>query len=288
MADAKFEISCETRVDIKSGLIKSSSSEDATKTNLNLKPVLSIQEFIDKTKFDIDSFIIDKFWNNMHEDLDIYIDDTIINWMGYTGKSFKIRQNFSKLLFNFTKDKDYQILSNDEYGKIFDTIEGIKKIYGRTDATIRNIYPSVKYGKGKYQTKHILVKPDTFREIMMMLNTKKAGEIRKYYLSLEKLLKEYSSYQQKYREEQLTYEKQQQTQLLLESAEQIEKHAKLLKESQEKLKIEQERHVALREAVEDVITLEKNQIFYIATSDYYQRRNRYSLGFRRNPAPPFF
>ena len=36
---------------------------------------------------------------------------------------------------------------------------------------------------------------DDFKEVIMMLNTKNAAMIRKYYLNLEKAIMQYSTYQ---------------------------------------------------------------------------------------------
>jgi len=279
MTELKFETSGEKSLAEKNDDLELSSLAKLAVSKIEKKSMWTIQEFIKETDYEIDSFIIDKFWNNMHEDFDIYIDDSIINWMGYTGQRFKVRQNFNKLLSNFTENKDYQILSNDGYGKFYDTLEGI----------IKNIYPPAEYGKGKYQTKHILVKPDTFREIMMMLNTKKAGDIRKYYLSLEKLLKKYSMYQQKHREKQLAYEKQLQTQLLLLSKEQLEQQKKREIKQQVKHKAELEkekarteeakkRNIQITNFIANVRIRENNSFIYIATTKQYAINNQFKVG----------
>ncbi len=237
-------------------------------SDLQIKDLLTITEFINETKYNIDSFIIDKFWNNMSNDMDIYIDESIIKWMGYVGEIKKSKYKFIKLLENFIENVDYQILSNKNYENFLGPLKG----------TRNNIYPKINRGNGKNNTKHILLKPDTFREIMMMLRTKKANDIRKYYLSLEKLIKLYSKYQTEYKEAIVHKQIEEKTQLLIQSREQLEEKENELNNKVEELKIERGRHVALREAVEDVITLEKKQIFYVATSDYYQRRNRYKYG----------
>ena len=38
---------------------------------------------------------------------------------------------------------------------------------------------------------HIIVSPDCFKESLMLMNTKRAKQIRKYYIQLEKIFKEY-------------------------------------------------------------------------------------------------
>ena len=40
--------------------------------------LLTVIEFIEVTKFPIDAFMIDRFWNSMEEDRLIYVDDELI------------------------------------------------------------------------------------------------------------------------------------------------------------------------------------------------------------------
>jgi hypothetical protein len=46
---------------------------------------------------------------------------------------------------------------------------------------------------------HLIVMPDAFRSLCMMINTDKGKQIRKYYITLEKLIKSYNLYQTIYR-----------------------------------------------------------------------------------------
>lgn len=213
--------------------------------------MFTIQEFISETKYNIDNFIIDKFWNNMSNDMDIYIDDSIIRWMGYTGQIRIAKQKFNKLLENFTENNEYQILNNEEYENFSCILKD----------TRNNIYPKVDRSHGKNNTKHILLKPDTFREIMMMLRTKKANDIRKYYLSLEKLIKLYSKYQTTYKE----------TIINKQIEESKQKH-------KEELAQEKKKNMELTNFVENAKAKEKNQIFYIVTTNQYTARNKYKIG----------
>lgn len=57
------------------------------------------------------------------------------------------------------------------------------------------------------KTKHLMVSPNCFKQSLMLLRTDKAKEIRKYYLSVEKVFKFYLKYQNKYQELLLQEEK---------------------------------------------------------------------------------
>jgi phage anti-repressor protein len=151
--------------------------------------LLTIQEFMEVVEFKIDAFMVDECFLNLKEDTPIYIDASMIEWMGYTGKKSKQKENFMKILdHNFEKDTDYYDFKNKEYQEWLDNNK--KNFYDRG-----LIYPPIATGNGSYQTKHIIVLPDTFRKVLMMLKTSRANRIREYYISLEKLLRMYTMYQ---------------------------------------------------------------------------------------------
>ena len=134
-------------------------------------------------RFDIDPVMATKFFVNLRDNCQVYIDNSTIEWMGYSGPLKKQRQQLSELLSrNFDEGKDYHIYDNASYAQWLSTLES-------------HNYPPPPTGRGTYHTKHILLKADTFRELMMMLETSKARIIRKYYLQLEKLIKIYTIYQ---------------------------------------------------------------------------------------------
>lgn len=66
------------------------------KNDLNYSSsLLDIHKFIEISKFDIDPFLIDKFWFNLNNNTPIFINKDILNWMGYEGK-FAIKNIFYK------------------------------------------------------------------------------------------------------------------------------------------------------------------------------------------------
>jgi hypothetical protein len=45
--------------------------------------MFTIQEFIKNKNYNIENLYIDKFWESISEDKWIYIDDNMLEWMGY-------------------------------------------------------------------------------------------------------------------------------------------------------------------------------------------------------------
>ena len=54
--------------------------------------LLTVIDFIKVTKFPIDAFMIDRFWNTMEEDQLIYVDEELIRWMGYSCAAMRDRK----------------------------------------------------------------------------------------------------------------------------------------------------------------------------------------------------
>ncbi len=182
----------------------------------------------------------------------------ITNELGYKS----IRDFYADIL-----RKNY--IDNIDYQKIDKNDEIVKKFYSG-DLRLRK--------KPGNRASYYKVTGKTLKLILMRARTIIAMDTHEYYIKVEEVAifyKDYITELQRYTMNiQLELHAKQikeSKQLLIQSQEQLE-------QQQTQLKIEQRRHVALREAVENVIHLEKNQVFYIATSDYYQRRNRYKYG----------
>ena len=133
--------------------------------------MLSIQEYITNGNLDIAKVYVDKFFINLKDDIDIYLDNDLIKWFGYDGDLFKQKQNIKNIITkNFILNEDYKIMNNKEY-KILEIPIYHKRYIGN-------------------KTQHILIKPNIFKELAMMINTNKSKNIRRYYIKLEKLLKD--------------------------------------------------------------------------------------------------
>lgn len=164
--------------------------------NIGSLSMLTIQEFIQKSNFPIDSFMVDNFFDNLNNDIPIYVTNELIEWCGYSGKLSHQKESFNKLLSNFDEGKDYWIYSNKEYREYYDksmsVLTDIESI--QIDQSKYN-YPHPDIFIGKNKTKHLVLTIQCFKMVLMMLNTTKSHSIRLYYISLEKLIKTYAKYQ---------------------------------------------------------------------------------------------
>ena len=114
-----------------------------------------------KTFSDVPNGFIEDFFDISKEEYyadEFAIDLKIVaNWLEVRKDSLK-----TILITNFEKNYDYVI--------------EMEKKFHRTGATLKE---------------NIFLTPDTFKELCMLSQTKKAKEVRRYYLSIEKLIKKY-------------------------------------------------------------------------------------------------
>ena len=169
---------------------------------ISMAPLMTVMEWVIATNYPIDRLYLDKFWYSLQEGQLIYVDDELIRWMGYeSARCCDRKPKFMKLLAatQMRRDVDYFEYSNDEYATFLsDHAKNDKnsvRPIGRTE-----FYPPVDQSNGKGMTKHLLLTADCLRGVMMCLSTAKAGEIRAYYIALEKLFRAYITYQNNHRE----------------------------------------------------------------------------------------
>lgn len=124
-----------------------------------------MQKFLKKFSSVPNGFIDDFFYisKETYDDNEFSIDiNIVIKWLDVR------KDNLKRLLVNnFTQDLDY----------IIDTIKKIN-INSRGASYVENIW----------------LTPDCFKELCMLSQSFNAKEVRKYYLSIEKLLRQYNHY----------------------------------------------------------------------------------------------
>jgi hypothetical protein len=153
----------------------------------NNNELLTIKELLNVINYDINNIYIDKFWDNIQNDKWIYIDDNMIDWMGFNRSEHKKnKQDYINILKeNFEIHTEYELLNSIE----FNTFLSAKN--WRLENIEINQHNRVK---------HLILSPDCFKQSLLLLKTDKAKEIKKYYIKLEKLFKIYLQYQTKYQE----------------------------------------------------------------------------------------
>ncbi|CCV02403.1 hypothetical protein IIV31_031L [Armadillidium vulgare iridescent virus] len=146
--------------------------------------IVDIIKFVEITNFDIDPFMIEKFWHSINDNSPLYISREILEWMGYTGDFGEQRKAFKKLLRR--KNIEFsELSSNDPKKDKFPTIQ--EDILSLSNAVAA-------------QSKWLIMNSDDFKDSMLMLNTKNSGKIRRYYRSFEKLMKLNLLYTLRFRE----------------------------------------------------------------------------------------
>lgn len=178
---------------------------------LEFKDMLTINEFIDETKFPIDNFMIEHFWHNLDMDIPIYLSDDLIRWCGYKGKFVDQKS----ALLKFIKRNEISVLSfsQDEYLEFYEKMETPYVLY------LSNYRDPKTISKNATKFTHILITPLNFKRLVMMLKTDLGNIIRDYFLALEILVKYYSKYQTTYQKRKcdiLTIENTLLTQNLIE------------------------------------------------------------------------
>jgi phage anti-repressor protein len=156
--------------------------------------LMTIKEFIDTTEFNINPETFDILFMNINdEDIPIYIDDAMLDWMGYSRNDSLIKH----INRNFEEGIEYKNLKNNKYKEFLD--EETNKFKDTQVAGFKSNFPKPATGSSARSIKHLIVMPDAFRSLCMMINTEKGKQIRKYYITLEKLIKSYNLYQTIYR-----------------------------------------------------------------------------------------
>lgn len=145
--------------------------------------MISFIEFIQQQSIDdIDELSIDKFWGSIKDDKWIYVGLEMLEWIGYNSvNKHDNKRHYHDMISKICKEgEDYKVL----------TIAEIKRLQEIGSANV-NIPEEITEGN---RSKHIIIDPDSFKESLMMINTNRAKQVRKYYVRLERVYKQYVEY----------------------------------------------------------------------------------------------
>ncbi len=139
--------------------------------------LMDVYAFVNAYKYDIDKLYIDKFWNSIEQDTWIVVDYAMLQWMGYTSNRDREnkRRYYDMLKNNFIQGKDYDEVFGDDINKCV-------------------VNHALAESKDSTQRKVIITTSDTFKMSLMLLRTIRANDIRVYYLTLERIMKDYMRY----------------------------------------------------------------------------------------------
>lgn len=209
--------------------------------------LLNINKFIIEKQYNINDIYFDRFYKNINNKHWIYVDETLIKWIGYKQSNGKFK--FIDLIKkNFNKTDDYLIYNYDEILKIIhspcEENETTKEIINNKEQIKNNLHN---------RTNHIILSPRCFKKSLMIIKTKKAEKIRDYYVDIEDIFKDYLEYQNEYKNNQLKEKDK--------TIENIKNENRLLNENLNNKK-----------------KLEKNEYIYVITNNQYYKQNLYKIG----------
>ena len=227
--------------------------------NIN-QPILTIKELLNKLNYKYNDIFLDKFWQNIKDNIWIYIDDCMLKYMGYNSiEIFKEKQNYYDLIKrNFEENIDFKYINSKEF-----------KLFLSTHEVLIENNEFNEHNK----VKHLIISPDCFKESLMLLQTSKSKEIKKYYIELEKVFKFYLEYQNKYRELEIENKKLEIENKKLE----IENKNQELEEKENIINKQKDKIMDM-EVEFEFTKLEIDEFIYIATNNTYHKQNVYKIG----------
>ena len=136
----------------------------------------------------IDNIYIDKFWSSINNKQWIYVDDLLIEWIGYKKDSCGKQKYTNIIKDNFKENIDYKTYKYDEINKIFHLSPEINE----NDKEI--LMFKEKLNDIHNRTIHLILSPKCFKKSLMMIKTEKANSIRDYYVDIEEICLEFNKY----------------------------------------------------------------------------------------------
>lgn len=179
--------------------------------------LLTVKELLLKVNYNFNELYIDTFWDNIQNDVWIYINNKMLIWLGYseTDINSSKRKYLDILKDSFEEVSNYKLLNNKDF---------------TNNAKCQNWHLENNVAKLHNKTKHLIVSPDCFRQSLMLIKTSKAKEIRKYYIELEKIFKFYLEYQNQYQQLQ-NHKTQEQINIKNNELDKINKNHSIMSES---------------------------------------------------------
>jgi hypothetical protein len=167
--------------------------------SLVVNPQMSFKEFISFNNINLDGIMVDKIFHNIQSNMPIYMDESMVEYFGYSGKINDQRKRIRELIeTNFIdyQNKLWHSYKNKEY------IEFCEK----TEENLKGhqLYPDAPTGKSAARIKHLLISPKLFKAMLMLCQTERGKRIRNYFLDIEEVMVLYIKYQCQY--EKLEFE----------------------------------------------------------------------------------
>ena len=169
--------------------------DKSIKSGINMK----FTDFIKFNAINLNESYVDTFFHNLQSDIPIYMSEQMIEYFGYKGDAKEQKKSINFLINeNFLEYKNelYFEYDNKKYIEFRKEKSEILKGELSPFKKIDELYP-LKTGKNMSQVKHILISPKLFKEMLMLCNTEKGKQVRRYYLDIVDVMELYIQYQNK-------------------------------------------------------------------------------------------
>jgi hypothetical protein len=168
--------------------------------SLNNDVNLTFNQFIKFNEIGLDEIKVDNFFHNLQNNIPIYMDETMIGYFGYSGSLKKQKQRLTDLIeTNFIEYKDqlYYMYDNKDYTKYLENLMDVHPSPKNPEKIIdiNTIYPPVPTGRGTSTTKHTLIMPKLFKEMLMLCQTEKGKQVRSFYINMLDVFNLYIEFQ---------------------------------------------------------------------------------------------
>ena len=170
--------------------------EKSIKSGINMK----FTDFIKFNTINLNESYVDTFFHNLQSDIPIYMSETMIEYFGYKGSKKHQMESVKKIIndnFLDYKNNLYFEYDNKQYIEFRKEKEEILWSEFSDHNNLDKLYPPALTTRGKTNTKHILISPKLFKEMLMLCNTEKGKQVRRYYLDIVDVMELYIQYQNK-------------------------------------------------------------------------------------------
>jgi hypothetical protein len=181
--------------------------QEILEKSLAVQNQMTFKQFVLFNNIGLDAIMVDKMFHNIRNDIPIYMDETMIEYFGYSGKLKEQRMCLNRLIENnFTEyqNKLWHSYKNKEYiefcennQKSLERQSSSSKINGINgiNSDISTVYPPAPTGRGTATTKHLLIMPKLFKEMLMLCQTDKGKQVRRYYIDMMEVMELYIKFQ---------------------------------------------------------------------------------------------
>ena len=159
---------------------------------------MKFNDFVRFNGIGLNESYVDAFFHNLKSDAPIYMSESTISYFGYQGTIRDQKKALNLIITNNFLDYKGQLYfeyNNAEYIDFRKEKEELLSGENSPDNKIDKLYPQALQTRGKTNTKHLLITPRLFKEILMLCNTEKGKQVRRFYLDIVEVMELYIQYQ---------------------------------------------------------------------------------------------